>query len=775
MFNKIFQVSKRGLLGIRSALIFIGAAALAIALIIFTSDSGNPASGTYDAKKAHAYMEALNVQTEQPQGEARIIGGRTWFKMAEQSGAALWLEPLLGQIALENQATGAFWLSNPGKEELAKAEGKGIWATNLEAPILFRYLDEGQSNEKVTNTVEQKAKVEWVALERGVGVLYTLDALGFTFYVKYAIEDGELIVSMPEEGIWENGGKRLVSMDLLPFFGASLDGPDGYLFVPDGPGALIRFNQEDNDQLMPYSFPVYGYDPAVSTVSAYENRTDIAFPIFGLNRGTDSFIAIIEQGAPKTAILAAPAGVNTMFNEVHTRIMLRNYYYQPIGLSDDHFKNTYESSLAPSKIKLRYLITEKGKSDYVGMAQQYRSYLMKHQNVQALKARKGADFGQGVPPLMLNFVMSAAERGPIGESLVVGTTFKEAADIVDNLVQDGITKLDVSLTGWNSGGFPGRLPDRFPIEGKIGGESGFRDFKAALDTLHIPISINDAPFYATDKSSNGFSVRDDAIKNINGTIVSWSQQGDWYDDAQARNFYFMNPLQAKKKWGATLAELKQLGIGGVHVQTYSHGFSDFRKENRVNRETSISALQAMLDEASSELGSVQASAAAYSLGHADYLSGMPLDSNYDLIVDEQVPFFPIAIHGLATYSGNAGNVRRDPVNEFLRDIEYGALPTYMVMESDPRVMKRTNFASLFSAQFDTLREKMVEEYGAYQASGTDVWASFIEGHRKVSEGVYETSYEGGRKVWVNYNNQPFEAEGVSIGASTFKVIQEGSE
>lgn len=773
MFKKIVRGSLRGLRRMRAAGITLAVAAAAVALLALTSEGRHKGIGTYDSGKAQAFVESLQVGQRQPSGESREIGGRTWYRVAEQTGTALWLEPARGQIALENTRTGALWLGNPGEKELAQANAKGIWATNLLSPILFRYLDEGQSNEKVTNTVDQEAKVEWVALDRGVGVLYSMDKLGFSVYVEYTVEQGELVVRLPEEGVREKGTKRLVSLELLPFFGASPNGPEGYLFVPDGPGGLIRFNRTYSSQLASYAFPVYGYDPAVWSVGAYENRTDIAFPVFGLNRGTDSYIAVIERGAANTSILAAPAGINTAFNEVHTRITLRNYYYQPIGLGDSNWKNVYQEQLAPVEVQIRYLLTDEDKSDYVGMAQQYRRYLMTHEQVPTLREKNGADYGQGSPPLMLNLVMSAAEPTPTGEKLVVGTTFKDAAGIADVLAKAGIRNLNVSLTGWNNGGFPGRLPDRFPVERQLGGESGLRQLREQLAKMGIPLSLNDAPFYATDKRANGFSARSEAIKNINGTTVAWSQGGDWYGDADIPDFYFLTPSAALKKWQRTLTALKRLGIEGVHVQTYSHGFGDYRADSYTTREASLGMLQDMLDEASAQLGGVQTVAAAYSVGHAEHLSGMALDSNYDLIADEQIPFFPIAIHGLATYSSNPGNLRRNPTVEFLRDIEYGAVPTFMAMTGDTRDMGRTNFASMFSGQFSLIQDQIVEQYEAYQTASADVWAGFIEGHRQVAAGVYETVYEGGRKIWVNYNSQPFKADGIVVDGLNFKVVEEG--
>jgi len=45
----------------------------------------------------------------------------------------------------------------------------------------------------------------------------------------------------------------------------------------------------------------------------------------------------------------------------------------------------------------------------------------------------------------------------------------------------------------------------------------------------------------------------------------------------------------------------------------------------------------------------------------------------------------------------------------------------------------------------------------------------ITGHRKLAEGVYETTFEGGKSVIVNYNDTPFQAGDVAVGAEDYAL------
>ena len=68
------------------------------------------------------------------------------------------------------------------------------------------------------------------------------DSIWFQIPLTYRLEGETLLASIdPEEIVYNDNGYYLVNIDLLRYFGASMR-EDGYLFVPDGSGALIYFN-----------------------------------------------------------------------------------------------------------------------------------------------------------------------------------------------------------------------------------------------------------------------------------------------------------------------------------------------------------------------------------------------------------------------------------------------------------------------------------------------------------------------------------------------------
>jgi len=85
--------------------------------------------------------------------------------------------------------------------------------------------------------------------------------IGVSFDVKITLYDDYFEAEVPSNSITDKNG-LLVSIELFPFFGAVKDGQiNGYTFIPDGSGALVRFTS-DKIADEAYIQRVYGIDEA---------------------------------------------------------------------------------------------------------------------------------------------------------------------------------------------------------------------------------------------------------------------------------------------------------------------------------------------------------------------------------------------------------------------------------------------------------------------------------------------------------------------------------
>ncbi|WP_010277238.1 DUF5696 domain-containing protein [Paenibacillus senegalensis] len=740
-----------------------------IAYLWLTAERDFELLGSYRPEAALSFMDGLQMQQGSPQDtETASFEGMIYYRMAEAGALSLWLEPGSGYIALQHsRQPELLWASNPGPDVLAEVQTKGLWRSNLASPFTFRYLRGNENKETAGNTVDHSAQIEWKRIEDGVGVRYTVDDLGFAFYFEYTLLADGLQVRVPEHGILETKDNRLSTLDVLPFFAASFNDREGYLFVPDGPGGLIHFAKERPALSSPYDFPVFGADLSIPQLDVPFSRTPIQYPVFGMNRGDSGFLAVIEEGQLKANIYAAPAGLHTEFHAVNASFRFRQPYRQPVGLTSA--VTSYEQALMAEPIQIRYTLLDKDDADYVGMAKAYRKYLMSEHALVPLQT------DQETLPLYLDIIAAASKPGRFGSETIVTTTLEQARTMADFIRQEGVADLRLGLVGWHEGGYPGKLPKRFPVERKIGGKQGLGELANYARENGVVLYLVD-PFNeaAGEQPGTGFSPRSDAARMLDGRALQF-QQSRGYDAARSPSpNYAVSPEAAVQLFQESIAHYKATDVSHIGLTGMEYVYSDFSRSGFYERKDTIRVYQDIMDEAREKMDYlILYGAPSFSIGLADHYHRFPVEGNYDFIIDEQVPFYPIALHGLVTYSASPGNERGDPEAEFLRAIEYGALPYFTVTYENTRLLLETSFSSMYSTQFALLNERILQEYNDFAAALQGTWGSFIENHRKLAEGVYETTYGNGRTVWVNYTRMPFESAGHRVEALSFRVVQEG--
>lgn len=218
-----------------------------------------------------------------------------------------------------------------------------------------------------------------------------------------------------------------------------------------------------------------------------------------------------------------------------------------------------------------------------------------------------------------------------------------------------------------------------------------------------------------------------------------------------------------------------LGVDGLrmdHVGTYLN--SDYNTKYGGTREEVKRYQQQMFHDVKERLGSVQGMASnAYTFGAVDHIHYVSDDYSFDLFSKGRVPFLQIALHGLIPYSSNYANDREQFRANFLRDIEYGALPAYIFTHATADELIGAYDVYYNNPNFDVWVDEAVKEYQRFNEVFGELQDLFIIGHRTVSDGVNETIYENGTRIIVNYNKNPYIAEDVHVPAEDFIVIEGG--
>ncbi|UYO06179.1 DUF5696 domain-containing protein [Paenibacillus sp. PSB04] len=680
-----------------------------------------------------------------------LYEGDPWKPAAEADGYALALEnehyalyvrPDNTQIAVLDKASDYRWTSNPTKEELAGETVKGQLLANLQSPFLLTHVRTQGADQTVRETLSNQTAGMQIAMIRkpeGLQIEYLFPAKQLGFVMQYELTDSGLKVKVPAAGIREEGASALFSLDVLPYFGAAPAKENGYVFVPDGPGGLIRFDQEHASLTRGYSHQVYGSEVTneENGTRTGERREDIAYPVFGLKKGDHAFLAVMTKGEDSANVSAVAPGLKSSFYQVFSSQIYREEYLYRMSRLAAPSKAVQKERLNRDR-EVEYRFLNGADADYVGMAGAYRSYLQETGRLtEALKPVEHV-------PLYLKIMGGNYEKAFGRIRYVAATTFEQAGDVVSTLQSKGIASLRTIFYGWqNEGDY--NMEKRFPIDPALGGEAAAKTFISGMKERGVPVSFSEDFLWVDSHSS--FSGKTDAIRGIDGTA--------YVDDG----WYIAKPAYTAVTAADTVNRLKKLGVGGIHFSGIGEMLlNDYEPSGIQTREYAKTVYDGLLKYTREALGSASVNQGdAYALGQTDYIDGLPSESSYDFMIDETVPFYPIVLHGFVPYTFGDGNLRDDEDAEFLRAIEYGALPSFFVTHDDSRKLKDTPSNFLYSSRFDKWERRIEEEYAKFD-SLSQLYAMKIIGHEKLSGQKYATTYEDGTRVIVDYGVKDFTVE-----------------
>ena len=162
----------------------------------------------------------------------------------------------------------------------------------------------------------------------------------------------------------------------------------------------------------------------------------------------------------------------------------------------------------------------------------------------------------------------------------------------------------------------------------------------------------------------------------------------------------------------------------------------------------------------------------YAIPYVDMVTNMDLAGSGYTILDDEVPFYQIAIHGFVNYTGAPLNTCGDMQEELLESAEYGAGLSFSLMRETAFALQKTLYTEYYASDFAAWHDRMMEIYNRYNSELGHVFDQEITGHEKLGEDLSCTVYEDGTKVYVNYSfTDAVTEDGVEVPARDYKVVR----
>lgn len=602
------------------------------------------------------------------------------------------------------------------------------------------------------------------------------DSPVFNVEVIYKLDGNDLVVSVPMKSLEFSKTYPILTLSVLPYFGAGSTQDDGFLLIPEGGGAQIDFNNGKVNQ-SGYEANMYGWDMALPRKDIVHN-TRAYFNAFGISHEDGSFLCILEEGAPYAAVKAdiagKPGAAGTKLNSYNTakavyNICAREEY--DVGDIANTKVFVYKTDLPDETLTQRYCLLEG--SDYTDMAKEYKQYLM-DTYPGALTTKQ-----QDSAPITLEIVGAVDKVKqilgvPVSKPLEL-TTFEEAQEMIEELYGEGFKNMTVKLTGWCNGGVNQKILKSAKVVSALGSKKDLQKLSDKASELGIDFYLEGVTQYAYDSGiTNGFFSYADAAKTIAKeraqipvySAITYSKR-EGVDD-----YYLLHPDLIDKLTQNLVDATQKYNAGIAFRETGMDLSSDFYKKNTVSRQQAMDRQVATLKTIADSNQKIMINMGnAYAAVYSDSITNMDLKGTRYTLIDRHVPFYQMVLHGYVDYSGEPLNLAGEFEEELLRSAEYGAGLQFSLMKESTFTLQKTLYTEYYGADYDAIHDKMVAVYDRYNKELGHTFKQEMTGHVACTANVTCTEYADGTKVYVNYGFEDAEVDGVRIPSRDYKVTK----
>lgn len=772
-------------------------------------------------EKVHAEYIHTNRDTlpPGPMMEIREESVEAYEKLYETAGAVYYFREDRDIIAVLDKESGYLWktgLDAPGAKKL-RARALGA-STEEEFEELENTPVEDNMNEIYTDMANSLITVEYrspdsldspkkissasAGAESGLRKLeenrfcLDVDFKDIDLQMKVYITFGEKKIRyhIPYEEMTGAGVVSMTNLYITPFLGANggqllrfnresgdyditerKDSPPGYAFVPDGSGALIRF-QDNNAIFRQYTGDIYGGD--VSQGEYYNTLLsdamplkDPVMPVFGVALGNDqaAFVAYAEEGAEYMSILCTPEENTTYYTWTCPQFTYNLRYHQVFNKAGDgYFQMMEEPNVFDISMTYEFLSGDGSGStqaaDYVGMALTYRKHLLEA----GILTESREDGVSGDIPIRLDFLMSDAQSGVVGLENILMTTAEDVREILSDVMDNGIRNINSGLQGWQKNGVTFSRPDSRKYSAAAGSRRDFEKLITDFNKQGVDISCQ-VDYVTINKTM--MSSFDNAVKHVNSWYSYVDKSNILPPTAPVTQFWYARP-QRSVQWldeqyehaKGTAPSMTIDGIGSVLT-------GDYGDSGHITVEAALAMYQEQM-ESMDQVRKNIVNPGMYLWRYTDRYLQAPVGHSQFIFETDAVPFLQLVLNGTMEVYAPYANFSFYNQTDILKMIDYNVCPSFILTREPSWKLADTVSADLYSTEYN-LYSKLIRE--VYSQVNTAL--SQVKGYRWVDrqvaeDGVIVNVYEKDgkiKKIIVNYTDDPVTLEGVDTAPKSARV------
>lgn len=695
--------------------------------------------------------------------EELVLADEDFSLIGEAGNYQLYFNKSDYTLKVKNIATGYEWQSFIDETDYIHNADKGATENTLINKKKFKkifelgYTDFAAIN-KTTSPLEYSGvEVNLLKLKNGVA-LETYFDMGIGLTMEIWVDKDGLNVRVPIEKVKEEGDYGVTSLSVLPMFGSMSDKwENSFLLFPDSTGGIYNIKPISKRQGPITSDLYFSRDFNLDDIQTNNQQgiKNALMPYFGIGKQQNGVIGYISEGEMNSCVTLRPSGAVYNINRIEPVINYRKSYRYLDPAGNEIIETEEKISAETFGVHYSFVTADEGKNvSYGDLANTLRKYLADTKRLVKTESAKN----EGVN-VNLQMLMSTKYESMIGEFLKVMTKCEDVENLVKGLDDDSQDNLRVLLLGWQSSGY-----NIYPSSGKAAsGMGSIEDLSKFLTEKGIDSYLVDDYVLATTDSSY-FSKEADAVYNEAKTPVT-NTNGDQY----VRNPY-KEYLNIVNKVLPYYEKNSVCGVGFDKIGWYV--FDDAKAGVAVNRFDTTVLYSTMLEKAH-EAGFKTAvqRGNAYVLSKTDYLYDIPKVGSNISLIDRDVPFYQLVVHGYIPYSLDIpGNMSVDYTLEMLKWIEYGAEPTFLLTQKMSEEFKDSKVENAFSTEIETWADDVAAIIKEFNGKLAFTGNHEMVEHTLLGSNVYRVGYSNGYKIYINYNKSESAADSYTIPAESYVVV-----
>lgn len=698
------------------------------------------------------FDDALPAPAQPVAGGELSLDGEGFRPVADNGVFVMALDPAEAMLRITEKASGQIWYGGYPVEEY---DGKVIPRDRRTMRTLcsVSYTDFDTVEETISSAADE-VETTYSALRDGVEIGLHFPEQSISLSLQFYLDETGFRVRVPRDKIREDGEYGIVQIDILPAFGAVLQGKDGYIFYPDGCGALydckIGTGYDSITTQAIYGGQDYDFD-AADKRSGNGQKT-ILLPCYGSAAGGRGFLAYMEEGSEYANLTFSPATGLFHLSRVYSTVVYRRMRLRITP--DDKEVYVTEKTAQQEDICLKYLLLSGEQADYSGMAVALRRHLQQTGRLPAEPVKL-----EGVP-LALEILLGTREDNLYGKTGLAMTTYQQAQTMLEELKEGGVNSMRTVLLGWQKEGY-GFNPLSAKTAGFLGSSGDLKSLLAKGEECGSIYLQND---YVLARDGGSFSKQNDVVQSFLNQAITNAEE----------TLFLLNPFRQYTRFTKDLSRYQKLGATGLAYDSISDWLpSDSGKSRRLTQ-TDAKKLYVSMLETGREQGMDTAvqKGADYTLAGASYLYNVYDDDSNLFAFSREIPFYQMVVHGVIPYSSAMpGNMSSDFTYQKLKWVEYGSLPYFLVSESPSNSLRDTPIDDVFSSRFDDWKTIILDTAKEFESRLSAVAGEAVRSHEILSDTLVRVTYESDHCVYINYAAAQAVCDGVNVPAMDYVVTE----